>query len=615
MQEEIIREVAEKKKDVLGLLPTGGGKSVIFQVPALATEGICIVITPLIALMKDQVENLIKRGIKAVAIYSGMSGHEIDITLNNCIYGDIKFLYVSPERLGTEIFKARVRDMNVNLLAIDESHCISQWGYDFRPSYLKISELRNLLPEVPVLALTATATPDVVDDIQEKLLFKEKNALKKSFERKNLIYHVRKTEDKNTVLLSLINSIKGSGVVYVRSRKKTKETAMFLTKNRISADYYHAGLKNEERDKKQSDWKKNKTSVIVATNAFGMGIDKPDVRFVIHLDLPDSLEAYFQEAGRAGRDEKAASAFLLYDDSDITKLNTNLAKSFPPIDIITKLYNALGNFFQLPIGSGKFQNFNFNIFDFAKYTGTDVVTIYHSLKILESEGYIEYTDDVNHPSKVHFLVGRDDLYKFQVANASFDGFIKLLLRTYTGMFSDYIKVDESQLARTAKTTVEVIYKYLSFLRSSRIIDYIPKKTNPLIVYTEERLDDKSLRFSPDNYKKRKERYKEKIDSVIRYVTNDSKCRSMQLLEYFGEKNSYRCGECDACKVRNRLKLSRYEFDQILNEVKRVLQESPKSPGQLIIELNFNKEDVRNVVQWLIENNKIEYNILNKLVWK
>ncbi|MBU0765271.1 MAG: RecQ family ATP-dependent DNA helicase, partial [Bacteroidetes bacterium] len=581
LQEDIIRQVADYGRDTLGLLPTGGGKSVIFQVPGLAKEGLCIVVTPLIALMKDQVENLKRRNIKAIAIYSGLSHHEIDVALDNCIYGGYKFLYVSPERLGTEIFRTRLQKMKISLIAVDEAHCISQWGYDFRPSYLKIADIREHLHGVPVLALTATATPEVVDDIQEKLKFRQKNALKKSFERKNLVYVVRETEDKLRKLLQIAGSIKGTGVVYVRSRKRTKEIAEYLRKNKISADYYHAGMSNELRDMKQSEWKNDRCRIIVATNAFGMGIDKPDVRFVVHMDLPDSLEAYFQEAGRAGRDEKTAWAILLYHDSDRIKLEKNIIRSFPEKAVIKNIYNALGNYFQLPLGAGKNQAFDFNIFAFSRNFGFEVLVIFHSLKILQREGYIEYTEEVNNPSRVHFLVSRDDLYKFQVANRAFDTFIKLLLRSYTGFFSDYVNIDELALAKKAGVEIDVVYKFLQQLDKAKIINYIPRKKTPFIIFTEERLEEKSLFLSKENYEDRKKRYIDKVEAVLHYATTSSKCRSAQLLAYFGEKDTDRCGRCDVCQKRNELELSKYEFDLILREIKETVKKQPVPLNDLV----------------------------------
>ncbi len=614
LQDDVIKSIAQGK-DTLALMPTGGGKSITFQVPALAEEGLCIVVTPLIALMKDQVENLTKRNIKAVAIYSGMTKIEIDIALDNCIYGDIKFLYLSPERLGTELFKTRLQKMKVNLLAIDEAHCISQWGYDFRPSYLKIAEIRTLLPDIPVLALTATATPDVVDDIQERLKFKEKNALKKSFERKNLIYIVRKVEDKQKYLLKILNSIKGTGIVYVRNRKKTREISLFLQKNKISSDYYHAGLNNESRDRKQNAWKTGRCRIIVSTNAFGMGIDKSDVRVVVHLDLPDSIEAYFQEAGRAGRDGKKAFAAILYHKSDKIKLEQRITRSFPDIQQITKTYNALGNYFQIAIGSGKNQVLDFNLIDFCSTYKFNILIAFNSLKILEREGYIQLTDELDNPSKIHFLYNKDNLYKFQVANANFDSFIKLLLRSYSGVFNNFVAIDERLLAKKSNTNIETIFKYLQNLNNLKVIKYIPQKKTPLIIYTEERLEEKSLFLSKENYLQRKKRFTQRINAMLQYAESENKCRSQLLLTYFGEKNAYRCGKCDVCQRRNELDLNKYEFDLILDEIKKILKEQTATVEFLVDNISYKKEDkTLKVIQWLLDNDKIKYTDNNKLTW-
>jgi ATP-dependent DNA helicase RecQ len=613
MQEEVIHSVAEGK-DTLALMPTGGGKSITFQVPALLKEGICVVVTPLIALMKDQVENLHQRGIKAYAIHSGMTRDEINLALENCVYGDYKFIYVSPERLGTDLFRARVQKMNVNLLAIDEAHCISQWGYDFRPSYLRISELRQYLPDTPVLALTATATPEVAKDIMDKLSFREPNLLQKSFARENLVYVVRETEDKVGSLLKIVQTIPGTAVVYTRNRRKTKEVAQFLIEQGISADYYHAGLKDTERNKKQDAWKKGKCRIIVSTNAFGMGIDKADVRLVVHMDVPDSLEAYFQEAGRAGRDEKKAWAVLLYHPSDIEKLDKRLEQNFPPIPVIKKVYQAVGNFFQVAVGSGKELVFDFNISDFIKAYHLELLVSFSSLKALETEGYITLTDELDNPSRVHFIVARDDLYKFQVANAQFDGFIKLLLRSYTGLFSDYVRIDEQMLAERAGISGQQVYDYLVKLSKYKIINYIPRKKTPLLVYNEERLDDKNLFISPDKYRARKDMYKTRLDAITHYIKHPLKCRSQLLLAYFGETDSYRCGHCDNCLKRNELDISKYEFDLILDNLKKVLEKESMSIVQLIRESKQNEEKTIKVIQWLLDHEKIIQGEDQELRW-
>lgn len=613
LQEDIIRSVMEGR-DTLALMPTGGGKSITFQVPSMSKEGICIVITPLIALMKDQVENLQRRDIKAISIYSGMTKNEIEIALDNCIYGGVKFLYISPERISTEIFQIRVKYMNVNLIAIDEAHCISEWGYDFRPSYLKIEELRNLIPNAPFLALTATAIPNVVDDIQEKLGFKEKNVFRKSFERKNIVYLVRELDDKLKYLIETIQKVKGSGIIYVRNRKTTRETALFLQKNKISADYYHAGLNHETRSIKQNEWRVGKTRVMVSTNAFGMGIDKSDVRFVIHLDLPDSIESYFQEAGRGGRDEKKAVAVLLYNNADKVKAKQRILRNFPAINEIKTIYQALCNYFQIPYGGGKYMSFDFIISDFAKNYNFNIMTIHSSLKFLQREGYIELTDEFFSMSKLHFLIERDDLYKFQISNAKFDGFIKLVLRSYTGLFSDYVNIDEDSLAKKANINIEIVYKYLNNLKSLGILNYIPKKKNPFIVFTEERLDEKSLSISKENYEFRKSRYIERIDAMLHYATSSNKCRSQILLNYFGDKNPDRCGQCDVCTRRNELDLSKYEFDLILDELKEKLQYNLISIDELVSLSAKNKDKIIKVIQWLLDNNKIIKDKQDLLTW-
>jgi len=613
LQEDIIRSVIESR-DTLALMPTGGGKSITFQVPALAKDGICVVITPLIALMKDQVENIEKRNIKAIAIYSGMTKNEIEVALDNCIYGDVKFLYISPERITTEIFKLRVKHMKVCLIAIDEAHCISEWGYDFRPSYLKIANLRELIPNVPFLALTATAIPKVVDDIQEKLKFEEKNVFQKSFERKNLIYLVRELDDKMSYLVETIHKVTGSGIIYVRNRKATRDTALFLQKNKISADYYHAGLEHEIRNQKQNEWKVGKTRVMVATNAFGMGIDKADVRFVIHIELPDSIESYFQEAGRGGRDEKRAVAVLLYNNSDKVKAEQRILRSFPEKKEIKAVYQALGNYLQIPYGGGKHMSYDFVISEFAKNYNFNVMTIHSSIKVLQREGYLELTDELYSQSKLHFLVGRDDLYKFQIANAKFDGFIKLVLRAYTGLFSDYVNIDEISIAKKANVDVGIVYKYLNNLNSLGILNYIPKKKNPFIVFTEERLDDKSLYITKESYDFRKNRYIERINAMLHYASSNNKCRSQILLSYFGDKNPERCGQCDVCTRRNELDLSKYEFDLILDKIKEKLQYNLISVEELVSTTNKSKEKTLKVIQWLLDNNKIVKDTQDLLTW-
>ena len=499
-----------------------------------------------------------------------MTREEIDIALENCAYSDVKFLYISPERISTPLFKSRVQKLNVNLIAVDEAHCISQWGYDFRPSYLKIAQLREMLPGyVPVLALTATATSNVVKDIMTRLNFKEQNVLKTSFKRPNISYIVRKVEDKNSYLAETLRKIRGSGIIYVRNRKKCKEIAEMLVKLGIPADFYHAGLPSDLRDKKQTAWTTGNARIIVSTNAFGMGIDKPDVRFVIHWDIPDSIETYFQESGRAGRDGKQAYAVMIWTGEDKRRLTDSVRHRFPEIERIKDVYDALGNFLGIPIGSGKNSVFDFNLGEFVTKYRFPVNEAYNSLTFLQREGYIEFTEEINNPSRVHFIVGRDDLYKFQVANESFDSFIKLLLRSYTGMFTDFVPINEDFLSKKTAATRDSIYQYLIRLSSQRIINYIPGKKTPLIIYTDERLERKSLHISPENYLNVKDKYVIRLGKMLEYVENETRCRASILLEYFGEETD-RCGVCDTCKSRNELELTKHEFDMILDEIKTLV---------------------------------------------
>jgi ATP-dependent DNA helicase RecQ len=613
LQLEIIESVADKK-DTLGLLPTGGGKSVTFQVYSLSVDGLCLVITPLIALMKDQVENLRRRGIKALCIHSGMTPFEIKTTLDNAAWGDYKFLYVSPERLGTDRFLERLPSMNVNLITVDEAHCISQWGYDFRPSYLKIADVRPVLPGVPVLALTATATPSVVSDIQGKLHFKEENVKAMSFARANLAYKVRLKEDKTGYLVETIQKAKGSGIVYVRSRRGTREIKELLGKNNIVASYYHAGLNNEIRHQRQDDWISGKTRIIVATNAFGMGIDKPDVRFVVHYDPPDSLEAYFQEAGRAGRDGKKSVAVMLYNNADKIKLKKLLSTVFPDLDYIRKIYEAVCDFLQVAVGFGKNQVFDFPLALFTDKFKFQLIQVYHSIKILQRQGYFEFTEEVDSPSRIYFLVNREELYKFQVSNEETDAFIRLLLRSYTGLFTGYVVIDESLLAGRAGTTADVVYQYLKQLDERKIIDFIPRKKTPFIFFTRERIARDKLAFSKENYDLRKKDYFERIEAVIRFATSADKCRSQMLLEYFGEKYPERCGICDVCQSLNQLGLSKFEFDRLSEKIRGELN-TPQKSEELLFKIGTDDEKIRIVMRWLMDNGKIIKRIDNRLEWK
>ena len=545
IQEDIIDSIS-KNKDTLGLMPTGGGKSITFQVPALAKEGMCLVITPLIALMKDQVQNLKKRGIKALAIYSGMSRQDIIITLENCIFGNYKFLYISPERLDTELFRTKLRKMHISMITVDESHCISQWGYDFRPAYLKIAEIRELLPDVPVLALTATATPEVVKDIQARLHFRHKNVFRMSFERNNLAYIVRKTENKTAELLHILRSMPGSAIIYARNRRRTKEITELLNNEHITADSYHAGLDDATKDIRQHRWQSGESRVMVATNAFGMGIDKPDVRIVIHMDLPDSIEAYFQEAGRAGRDGQKAYAVILYAKSDKTTLHKRILDTFPEKEYIRDVYEHLQYYYQMAMGDGLDCVREFNIEDFCRKFKYFPVPVDSALRILTQAGYLEYTAEQDSTSRILFTIRRDELYRLREMGEDMDTLIQAVLRSYTGVFTDYTYINEASLAICTGLTRRQIYEMLVHLAKLRIVSYIPHKKTPYIIYTRERVEAQRIHISPEVYEHRKARYETRINAMLDYVTNDTVCRSRMLLDYFGERNEHNCGQCDTC---------------------------------------------------------------------
>lgn len=543
IQREIIESI-DAGKDTLGLMPTGGGKSLTFQVPALKKEGTCIVITPLIALMKDQVQHLKAKGIKAAAIYSGMKRSEIVSTLENCIFGGVKLLYVSPERLSSEIFQVKLRHMRVSFVTVDEAHCISQWGYDFRPAYLQIGNIRKLKPDVPVLALTATATPQVIDDIQEKLAFKKKNVFRMSFERKNLTYVVRKTDDKPSELVHILKHVNGSAIVYVRSRRRCREIAELLSGQDIRATFYHAGLEHSTRDERQKEWQQDKKRVMVATNAFGMGIDKPDVRTVIHFDCPDSIEAYFQEAGRAGRDGKRAYAVLLWNGSDVTKLNRRIDENFPPKDYINKVYNELAYFFGIGLGSGAGHTFTFDIGKFCVTYHLFPVPVDAALLLLDSAGYLHYETDPDSAARVHILLKRNDLYMLDSLSGSDEAVMTTLLRNYGGLFADYQYIDESIIAAQAQLTRDQCYQTLKSLSKRNIIHYIPQRKMPYITLIRDREEEVFLPKSV--YEDRKEQYIKRIEAMTAYAGNDEVCRSQQLLRYFGEEDVEECGHCDVC---------------------------------------------------------------------
>ncbi len=605
IQSDIILSVA-KGKDTLGIMPTGGGKSITFQVPAMNMEGVCIVISPLIALMNDQVEKLISLGIKAAALHSGLTYHEIVTKIDNAIYGAYKFLYISPERLASDLFQAKLPHLPVSFITVDEAHCISQWGYDFRPSYLQIAKLKKYFPESPLLALTATATPEVIEDIQEKLLFKEKNVIEGDFTRKNLTFFVRKTDSKLVDLVKVVKNIRGSGIVYLRNRKKTKEVAENLVRNGIKADFYHAGLSYEIRNLKQESWTKNQTRIMVATNAFGMGIDKPDVRFVVHMDMPDSPEAYIQEAGRAGRDEKKAFAVLLVNNYDKTSAAQKLAVSFPEIKEIKRIYGAMANYLQVPLGSGKGIAFDFNLYDFANTFKLNSVIAYNALKFLEKHGYIELTDEINNPSRILFILNRDDLYKFQIQNQKFDGFIKLLLRSYTGLFSDYTKIDEDLIAKRANIKRDLVYQYLVKLGQMKAISYIPSRKTPLLIMTEERLDEKSIHISYEFYNDRKKRFKKRLDGMLQYAFSENDCRNNLILSYFGKPKGTPCGACDICKSRLEDDNSPERLAQTKSDILTLLVEDPMYLGEIQLALDKKEALINTIIEELLKDEVVYY---------
>ena len=605
LQQEIIQSVWERK-DTLGLMPTGGGKSLTFQVPTMAMDGLCLVVTPLIALMKDQVDNLRERGIKAAAVYSGMSRDEIITALENCIFGDFKFLYVSPERLSSDIFLVKLRTMNVCLLVVDESHCISQWGYDFRPSYLKIADIRQQLPGVPVLALTATATNEVATDIQEKLHFNKKNVFRTSFERENLSYVVRTVENKIAELIHILKSVSGTAIVYLRSRQETKDIAVALQKSKIAADFFHAGLSHEEKIYKQNAWKTDECRVIVSTNAFGMGIDKPDVRLVIHMDLPNSLEEYYQEAGRAGRDGERSYAIILYSKADSTKLKKRISDSFPKKEFIVRVYEALGNFFQIAVGSGINNVYDFNLPEFCHPFKFSHLQAHHALKMLALAGYIEYTEEVDARSRIKFLVFRDELYSLHLSKDS-DELIHTILRNYTGVFSDDVHIDESMLAIRLGKSRHEIYQMLAQLAKLRYISYIPQKKTPFIIYTTSREDTPFVSIPKSVYEERKKRFEKRIVSMTDYAESGQICRSRMLLIYFDEKNPKDCGNCDVCMRKTETGLTNFEFKEMEGLLTQSLTAiSPQRLDDLVKSVpDFTAEKVIQVIRFLVDRGKLK----------
>ena len=616
IQREIIESIGNGH-DTLGLMPTGGGKSITFQVPALAQEGTCIVITPLIALMKDQVDNLRRRGVRTAAIYSGLTREEIIMTLENCIFGDIKILYVSPERLSSELFRTKLRHMQVSFITVDEAHCISQWGYDFRPSYLQIADIRKILPHAPVLALTATATPAVVQDIQDKLSVDSSafNVFRMSFERKNLAYVVRVATDKREELIHILSSMKGAAIVYARSRRRTKEVSELLSEAGISATFYHAGLDSTVKDERQKAWQQDKVRVMVATNAFGMGIDKPDVRLVIHIDCPDSIEAYFQEAGRAGRDGMKAYAVLLYNDADKRKLEKRIADTFPEKDYIREVYEHLAYFYQIAVGSGYNHTFEFNIDKFCHTFRHFPIQVDAALKILNRAGYIEYTEEQDNQARVMFTVSRNDLYRLEHVSTDEEKVITTLLRNYGGLFTDYNYIDESFLASQTGLQPHQVYMILKGLSQRHILHFIPQKKTPYIRYTQRREDKEHIQLMPAIYEERRKQYEERIHAMILYATEDRICRSRQLLRYFGEENGTDCHQCDVClSHRPEGKVSEPRLNDAMEQILKLLSDGQLHPITDLRDIQLPTDELDAALDYLFREEYIRQSdgLLSKL---
>ena len=613
-QEEIINSVIAKK-DTLALLPTGGGKSICYQVPALLNEGICIVISPLIALMNDQVRFLKSKGIKSVAITSNMHFTEIDTALTNCIYGGVKFLYLSPEKLQNELVQTRIKEMNVNLITVDEAHCISEWGHNFRPAFRHIDEIREIIPNIPVLALTATATSSVIHDIQESLNFKEKNLIQSSFSRGNLSYVVDNVEGKKSRLIKLLNKIKSSVIIYVGSRQAAKEITHFLVENKFSANFYHGGLSAKIRDDRQESWTKNQTRIMVATNAFGMGIDKADVKLVVHLELPSTIEAYFQEAGRAGRNGETAYAFLLANSNDIRKQEELLSLRYPSIKDIKKCYQDIANYLQIAEGVLPIEPIPFNILKFSERYKSTYLKTFNILKYLEKEELFKISDTLHTPSKLIMNVNNSELYKFQISNKYYDRFIKLLLRSYGNLFNNYVFINELQLAERYNSDVTEVKRLLIKLQQLEIVKYQEQNSNPQLTFIKARKDVEALQLNEVKWEKRKEYEKNKLNRISDYISTKKTCRSKMLLHYFGEENSEKCGVCDVCVLEKRKNIKDKEFLRISNKIKEYLQEKEHSLEEICTLLpNTNEQEIINILIFLFDNDKVgKYG--NKYQWK
>ncbi len=601
IQEQIIESIGNGR-DTLGLMPTGGGKSITFQVPALAMDGVCLVITPLIALMKDQVRNLRDRGIKAAAIHTGMKRDEIIAVMENCIFGGYKFLYVSPERLSSDLFRTKLRHLKICLLTVDESHCISQWGYDFRPSYLTIADIRKELPDVPVLALTATATPQVTDDIQDKLGFREKNVIRMSFFRENLSYVVRKTENKLLELKHILDRVPGTSIVYVRNRAGTKEVADFLNANGIPSTFYHAGLDQVVKDERQKAWTDNRYRVVVATNAFGMGIDKPDVRTVIHMDIPSSIEAYFQEAGRAGRDGKRSYAVLLHSPGDKRTVSKRISDNFPKEEFIRDVYEKLGFYYEMAVGDGRGCTYSFSLGEFCKQYSLPIIPTDSALRILTRMGYIEFVDEMDYSARLLFTAGRDDLYRMHQDKVT-DNVMNIILRNYSGIFTDYAYIDEHLICSRAGIEREQLYTTLMNLQSQGVVRYVPERRTPVVTWTRERIDTALLRFDPEVYAMRREEFKERIGAMMEYVTRETGCRSAMLLKYFGEHQEKPCMCCDLCQERVQGDITRGEREAIMGDVLDTFHANPDTP-QKVYSLPYDRKKIDVVLHYMVDEGHI-----------